>query len=47
MTRVLTRRGRLVLALAVGAYGAAWTFGADVLYPVSIGLLLSVLLAAG
>jgi uncharacterized protein (DUF58 family) len=39
---VLTRRGRLILALGLGAYLAAWAFGSKPLYPVATGLLLVV-----
>ena len=39
---MLTRRGRLLLALGGGPYLAAWAFGAHVLYPLAIGLLLAV-----
>jgi uncharacterized protein (DUF58 family) len=36
----VTRRGRLVLALGVVVYVAAWGFGSKPLYPVATGLLL-------
>jgi uncharacterized protein (DUF58 family) len=42
---VLTRRGRLVLALGVAIYLAGWAFGSEPLYPVAVGLVLAVLLA--
>jgi uncharacterized protein (DUF58 family) len=37
---VLTRRGRIVLALGFVVYVAAWAFGSRPLYPVATGLLL-------
>jgi uncharacterized protein (DUF58 family) len=40
---MLTRRGRLAVALGLGVYGAAWAFGSRPLYPVAIGLLLAAL----
>jgi uncharacterized protein (DUF58 family) len=42
---MLTRRGRLVLALGVALYVTAWAFGSRPLYPVAVGLLLAVALA--
>jgi len=39
---MLTRRGRLVLALGAGVYVAAWAFGSKPLYPVAVGLVLAV-----
>ena len=42
---MLTRRGRLTLALGGGTYLSAWAFGATVLYAPAVGLLLAVLLA--
>jgi uncharacterized protein (DUF58 family) len=36
----VTRRGRLVVALGLGVYLAAWAFGSKPLYPVAAGLLL-------
>ena len=42
---MLTRRGRLVLVLALVLYLAAWAFGSSSLYPVAVGLLLAVGLA--
>jgi uncharacterized protein (DUF58 family) len=41
----MTHRGRLALLLGATTYLAAWAFGAKVLYPVALGLLLAVLLA--
>ena len=41
----MTRRGRLVLALAAACYLAAWALGSKPLYPVAIGLALAVLVA--
>lgn len=38
---MLTRRGRLALALGVGVYAAAWTFGSQALYPVAVGLVVA------
>src|SRR5918911_4343202 len=38
----MTRRGRLILALGLVAYVAAWAFGSKPLYPVAFGLLLAV-----
>lgn len=38
---MLTRRGRLALALGVGVYAAAWAFGSQTLYPVAVGLVLA------
>jgi uncharacterized protein (DUF58 family) len=43
---MLTRRGRLTLALGAGTYLAAWAFGAHVLYAPAVGLLLAVGVAA-
>jgi uncharacterized protein (DUF58 family) len=37
---VMTRRGRVVLALGLFVYVAAWAFGSKPLYPVATGLLL-------
>lgn len=39
---MLTRRGRLALALAALTYAAAWAFGARALHPVAVGLALAV-----
>lgn len=39
---MLTRRGRVILALGLGVYIAAWAFGSKPLYPVATGLLLVV-----
>ncbi|MDP9491318.1 MAG: DUF58 domain-containing protein [Actinomycetota bacterium] len=39
---MLTRRGRLTLALGGGAYLGAWAFGAQSLYAPAVGLLLAV-----
>jgi uncharacterized protein (DUF58 family) len=39
---MLTRRGRVILALGFGVYLAAWAFGSKPLYPVATGLLLVV-----
>ncbi|TML85120.1 MAG: DUF58 domain-containing protein [Actinobacteria bacterium] len=41
----MTRRGRLVLALGVVVYAAAWVFGSKPLYPVALGLLLAAVAA--
>src|SRR5918911_5392163 len=38
----MTRRGRLILALGLVAYVAAWAVGSKPLYPVAFGLLLAV-----
>jgi uncharacterized protein (DUF58 family) len=43
---VLTRRGRWILALGGLAYVAAWLLGSRALYPVALGLVLAVALAA-
>ena len=43
---MLTRRGRLTLALGGGTYLAAWAFGAQVLYAPAVGLVLAVAGAA-
>jgi uncharacterized protein (DUF58 family) len=43
---VLTGRGRWILALGVLAYVAAWLLGSRPLYPVALGLVLAVALAA-
>ena len=43
---MLTRRGRLALLFGAGVYVAAWAFGSRALYPVAVGFLLAVLLAA-
>ena len=40
---MLTERGRLVLASAIGIYLIAWGFGSRSLYPVAIGLALAAL----
>lgn len=40
---MLTPRGRLAVALGLGAYAAAWAFGSRPLYPVALGLLLAAL----
>jgi uncharacterized protein (DUF58 family) len=42
---MLTRRGRVILALGLSVYIAAWAFGSKPLYPVATGLLLVVLVA--
>lgn len=42
---MLTRRGRLALALGGALYVAAWAFGSVPLYPVAVGLVLAVALA--
>lgn len=42
----MTPRGRAVLALGLLVYVVAWIFGARALYPVSIGLVLAVAIAA-
>jgi uncharacterized protein (DUF58 family) len=44
---VLTDRGRWVLALGGLTYLVAWLFGSQALYPVAVGLVLAVVLAAG
>jgi uncharacterized protein (DUF58 family) len=41
----VTRRGRLVLALAAACYLAAWALGSRPLYPVAVGLALAVAVA--
>jgi uncharacterized protein (DUF58 family) len=43
---MLTDRGRWILALGGGIYLAAWALGSKALYPVAIGLVLAVLVAA-
>jgi uncharacterized protein (DUF58 family) len=43
---MLTRRGRWVLGLGVLTYAAAWLLGSRALYPVALGLVLAVALAA-
>lgn len=43
---MLTPRGRLALVFGAGVYLAAWAFGSKALYPVAVGFLLAVLLAA-
>ena len=43
---MLTPRGRLALVFGAGVYLAAWAFGSEPLYPVAVGFLLAVLLAA-
>ena len=43
---MLTPKGRLLLALGGVLYLAAWAFGSNPLYPVALGFLLVVLLAA-
>ena len=43
---MLTSRGRLALLFGAGVYVAAWAFGSEPLYPVAVGFLLAVLLAA-
>src|SRR5215210_4102945 len=42
---MLTRRGRVILALGLGVYVSAWAFGSRSLYPVATGLLLAVVVA--
>lgn len=42
---MLTRRGRVILALGLGVYIAAWAFGSKPLYPVATGLMLVVVVA--
>jgi uncharacterized protein (DUF58 family) len=42
----MSSRGRAVLALGLLVYAAAWVFGSRALYPVALGLLLAVALAA-
>jgi uncharacterized protein (DUF58 family) len=43
---MLTSRGRLLLVLGGALYVAAWAFGSNALYPVALGFLLAVLVAA-
>ena len=43
---MLTRRGKLALLFGVLVYVAAWAFGSTALYPVAIGFLLAVAIAA-
>jgi uncharacterized protein (DUF58 family) len=43
---MLTKRGRLLLVLGAALYVAAWAFGSKPLYPVALGFLLVVLVAA-
>jgi uncharacterized protein (DUF58 family) len=43
---MLTRRGRLLLVLGGALYLAAWAFGSNALYPVALGFLVVVLVAA-
>jgi uncharacterized protein (DUF58 family) len=43
---VLTRRGKLALLLGLVVYLAAWAFGSTALYPVAVGFLLAVAIAA-
>ena len=43
---MLTRRGRLLLVLGGALYVAAWAFGSNALYPVALGFLVVVLVAA-
>jgi uncharacterized protein (DUF58 family) len=43
---VLTDRGRWILAFGGGVYLAAWAFGATSLYPIGLGLVFAVALAA-
>jgi uncharacterized protein (DUF58 family) len=43
---MLTDRGRWILALGGGIYLAAWAFGSKALYPVALGLILAVVIAA-
>ncbi len=43
---MLTPRGRLLLVLGGALYVAAWAFGSNVLYPVALGFLAAVLVAA-
>jgi uncharacterized protein (DUF58 family) len=42
---LLTPRGRLVLLLGAAVYVGAWAFGARMLYPVAVGLVLASVLA--
>ena len=42
---MLTSRGRLVLLLGAVVYLGAWAFGARILYPVAVGLVLAAALA--
>ena len=43
---MLTKRGRLLLVLGAALYVAAWAFGSKPLYPIAVGFLLVVLVAA-
>ena len=43
---MLTRRGKLALLFGLVVYVAAWAFGSTALYPVSIGLLVAIVVAA-
>ena len=43
---MLTRRGRLLIVLGGALYLAAWAFGSNALYPVALGFLVVVLVAA-
>jgi uncharacterized protein (DUF58 family) len=43
---VLTDRGRWILAFGGGVYLAAWGFGSEALYPIALGLVLAVAVAA-
>jgi uncharacterized protein (DUF58 family) len=43
---VLTRRGKLALLFGLVVYVAAWAFGSTALYPVSLGLLVAIVVAA-
>jgi uncharacterized protein (DUF58 family) len=43
---MLTHRGKLALLFGVCVYVAAWAFGSQPLYPVAVGFLLCVLVAA-
>lgn len=38
----MTRRGRALLGLGVGAYAVAWVLGSQALFPVAVGLVLAV-----
>lgn len=43
---MLTRRGKLALLFGLVVYVAAWAFGSTALYPVSLGLLVAIVVAA-
>jgi uncharacterized protein (DUF58 family) len=43
---MLTDRGRFALALGGATYLTGWAFGSEVLYPIALGLVLAVVIAA-